>query len=549
MNRYTKNIVEYPITPEVPNVSYAQQLYIHVPLASTFNKGIAQYDSEHFAVTSGVVSINAKTLDRFTNIVHVDSLPDLADANPNLLYCLHKDIITLWICDAEKANWIRVDEAINIVTDKAQILDNSRVYILTKDSAGLIAGVYLYNGGIYTRLLAGKDLEQINKSIANVASDLILKEAKLAKDIADVAKDLSDTEAKLAKDIKDIKDSVDGAVKTAGSASLAAADAVKKAGDAEKTADDAKTIAGEAKTAAETAAADAAAALEKAGNITGGLILKGSISDIEKLPEPSAETLGWLYNVNDAFVTTDEFVEGAGISYKAGENIAIVEPETGVYKYDVFSGIVDLTPLENEINDLKEQVGNLLYKAITITSFTNSVGTAEIGSTVTSANLSWKFSKTPTSVTLDGKAKDITSTGESLTDLSLTSSKTWTLKATDERNHTATATTSISFVNRVYYGVASAPTTYNSEFVKSLQNKPLRGNKVTSFTVTAGEGQFIYYCIPKGFGTAAFNIGGFDGGFRLVATISFTNNSKYTEDYYIYRSDNANLGLTTVSVK
>ena len=547
MNRYTKNIVEYPITPEVPNVSYEQQLYIHVPVASTFNKGIAQYDSEHFSVALGVVSLNARTLDRFTNIVHVDSLPELVDANPNLLYCEHNDTATLWICDANKTSWIRVDDAIDVVTDKAQIIDNSKVYILTKDSEDLTAGVYLYNRGIYTRLLTGKDLAEINKSIANVASNLIEKEASLSRAIADVAKDLSDTETKLAKDINTVSLTASAASSNATNAVTAAGEANTIAGEAKTTATTANTTATNAKSIAEAAKDIADQALAKAGNITGGLTPKGSIESIDELPEASAETLGWLYNIDGAFVTTDEFLEGAGISYKAGENVAIVDCGEGIYKYDVFSGIVDLTPIENEINNLKEQIADLLYKAITITSFTNNVNTVEIGSTVTAVNLTWAFSKKPKTVTLDGTAESVTSSGKSLTGLSLTSAKTWTLYATDERDTVASKTTSISFLNGVYYGVAEEPNSYDSAFVLGL-TKTLRSSKLTSFSANAGEGQFIYYCIPTRFGTASFKVGGFDGGFSLVATISFTNSKGYAENYYIYKSDNASLGSTAVSV-
>jgi hypothetical protein len=49
-------------------------------------------------------------------------------------------------------------------------------------------------------------------------------------------------------------------------------------------------------------------------------------------------------------------------------------------------------------------------------------------------------------------------------------------------------------------------------------------------------------------GTRSFKVGGFDGGFTLYDTISFTNASGYTEEYYVYRSDNAGLGQTSVTV-
>ena len=60
------------------------------------------------------------------------------------------------------------------------------------------------------------------------------------------------------------------------------------------------------------------------------------------LPAPAANVLGNVYNVTDAFTTTDQFVEGAGKSYPAGTNVAVVLVGEE-YKYDVLSGMVDLS--------------------------------------------------------------------------------------------------------------------------------------------------------------------------------------------------------------
>ena len=54
--------------------------------------------------------------------------------------------------------------------------------------------------------------------------------------------------------------------------------------------------------------------------------------------------------------------------------------------------------------------------------------------------------------------------------------------------------------------------------------------------------------VPTRFGVPKFTVGGFEGGFSLVATIDFTNSSNYTEPYNIYKSENSNLGNTTVNV-
>ena len=213
-----------------------------------------------------------------------------------------------------------------------------------------------------------------------------------------------------------------------------------------------------------------------------------------------------------------------------------------VTKKENVKGLLDqLALIESDIADLK-------YVPIAIKSFSNDVGTVEIGSTVKEVKLSWTLNKIPESVTLDGTEQIIGSSGSiTQTWISIKSNKSWSLKVTDERGATASATTQISFLNGVYYGVSAEPGTLDSAFILGLK-KTLRNSKLPSFSVSAGAGQYIYYCIPSRFGTCTFTVGGFTGGFSLIGTIEFTNASGYKENYDVYRSDNASLGSTSVTV-
>ncbi len=67
----------------------------------------------------------------------------------------------------------------------------------------------------------------------------------------------------------------------------------------------------------------------------------GSIAFAD-LPALTAANSGMVYNLTDNFTTTASFVEGAGNTYPAGTNVAIVYT-TGGYKYDVLAGFVDLS--------------------------------------------------------------------------------------------------------------------------------------------------------------------------------------------------------------
>ena len=80
---------------------------------------------------------------------------------------------------------------------------------------------------------------------------------------------------------------------------------------------------------------------------------KGSVA-FANLPALSAANLNCVYNVTDSFTTTSSFVEGAGKSYPAGTQVAIVNTGTAsspVYKYDAFSGMVDLSAYDTHISN------------------------------------------------------------------------------------------------------------------------------------------------------------------------------------------------------
>lgn len=191
------------------------------------------------------------------------------------------------------------------------------------------------------------------------------------------------------------------------------------------------------------------------------------------------------------------------------------------------------------------------YIQISITGFTVNAGTdlLECGETIDEVVLSWSLNKEPTSLTLNDETLDVKTTSKTLSEVKVTSKNnvTWKLVAIDERNMKSSVATSVSVANGIYYGVASEPSEYNSEFILGL-TKVLKNSRVSPITVNAGEGEYIYYALPKRYGECAFTVGSFTGGFSLVDTIAFTNAHGYTEDYYIYKSDDANRGSITIVV-
>lgn len=204
--------------------------------------------------------------------------------------------------------------------------------------------------------------------------------------------------------------------------------------------------------------------------------------------------------------------------------------------------------LKNDVSTLQQQVADLLYVPIDITKFTHNAGTVEMGSVVEELTLTWELNKVPISQTVEGKAVDVSARSETLTGMNMTQSRTFTMTATDEREKTDSATTTVNFLNGIYYGAAAAPEALDGAFLLALEKKTLSSARGRTIDATAADGQHIWYALPARLGTCKFTVGGFEGGFDLAATMDFTNAKGYTESYYIYRSGQTGLGETKVVI-
>lgn len=187
------------------------------------------------------------------------------------------------------------------------------------------------------------------------------------------------------------------------------------------------------------------------------------------------------------------------------------------------------------------------YEPIVINSFTGGKS-VEIGSTVNSVSLGWSLNKDATIQTIDGVAIDTKLRSFIYENLNLKNNKTYTLKVVDEKDASATKTTTISFLNKIYWGVGSKENGFIGEDIKNLSNSALASGKSVTKDFNVNN-QYIYFAYPTRFGVGSFSVGGFGGGFEPAETVSFTNNSGYTENYYVYRSTNLLSGKVTVVLK
>jgi hypothetical protein len=198
------------------------------------------------------------------------------------------------------------------------------------------------------------------------------------------------------------------------------------------------------------------------------------------------------------------------------------------------------------IAQIQADIAELKYVPIDITSISNNVGTKEMGSSVDSVTVSWAVNKEPKSQTVHGESVDVSARSKTIPG-PFSTNQSFAVAVTDEKGKTDTASTSISFLNGVYYGVLADGAEVDSAAILSLTRK-LQGSKGMTFTANAGASQRIVYALPTRYGTPNFNVGGFDGGFEKAKTFDFTNASGYTESYDVWLSSNVGLGSTTVNV-
>lgn len=210
--------------------------------------------------------------------------------------------------------------------------------------------------------------------------------------------------------------------------------------------------------------------------------------------------------------------------------------------------------MRDDVKKCLKAIEDLTYVKIAFSSASINKATNEIGSTVTDVTATWKLNKTPKTLKIQFGSEPQETLGNTVTTKSYTgkSVKTNTnivLTATDDRNATVIRQLAIAFQPKAYWGIADNKPSYSSADILSLSNSALTTSRQRTISVNATVGKHIIYAIPSTFGTPVFNVGGFDGGFTKVGTVSHTNASGYTQNYDVWKSVNAGLGNVSVLIK
>lgn len=186
--------------------------------------------------------------------------------------------------------------------------------------------------------------------------------------------------------------------------------------------------------------------------------------------------------------------------------------------------------------------------SITSFSMTPSTTTYEIGSKVDSLVFNWTTNKDIQTQTLTGctLADETVRTATYATTVS--SNKTFTLSVNDGEN-SASASKTISFLNKIHWGNCVEPVTYDSAFILGLTNGKLTSSNKGDFSFNAGSREYCYFATPTGMKITSAWVNGFQADLQEVITVSHTNASGNTSNYTISRFPNSGLGDFVATVK
>lgn len=176
-------------------------------------------------------------------------------------------------------------------------------------------------------------------------------------------------------------------------------------------------------------------------------------------------------------------------------------------------------------------------------------GTYEVGTIVAAPTLTWKTTKTPTKTVCDGKTLSASATSYTAT-AAITASKTITVTVTESEGGTASASLAWAFAYAVYTGMATVPTAFTQEWVKTtLGGKTLKTSAKGDYTMKGSTDKYWWLVAPSAW-TVSFTTKLGDGGAEKVGTVDgFVNDAGKSVPMTVYRASKIQGGDMTITVK
>jgi hypothetical protein len=200
----------------------------------------------------------------------------------------------------------------------------------------------------------------------------------------------------------------------------------------------------------------------------------------------------------------------------------------------------------NTFATVGDALDSLFYVSPSVTSFTNDVGTIETGGSISVVSLAWAFNKSISSQSINQGIGSLPAAQRSFAvSGAFTSSTTFTLSAQDDHATSCNGNTTVSFMQKRYWGVSSNSSLNDAQII--ALNSEFSSSRSQTRTM-APSAQYLYFAYPASFGAATFTVNGLPNTDWTLIQRSFVNASGYSESYRIYRSNNMLTGNYQIAV-
>ena len=251
----------------------------------------------------------------------------------------------------------------------------------------------------------------------------------------------------------------------------------------------------------------------------------------------------------------------------AGGSIGVLN-NTPKYELDVNGNIAATNEFiynsteRPDLTGVKQALDVLLYTTPAINSLTVAGGnTLEVGQTLSTPTITWVPNKTinsyiltlPNGSTQSGSSTFLTySDPNSYTVTTSTSSRTWSIVGTDWKAATASRSTTVNWLYKIYAGGILSFNPDSTDILTNIDQSSFATSRISLGSKTyvmTNEYWFVAY--PKSFGTTSqLKVNGLN--FTDLASVytitTFTNANGGTTDYYFYRTNNKLTGSYTIEV-
>lgn len=321
------------------NVAFKKGLLANLP--KTYKEGTFYVTTDEQAIYLDVDGSTRIRIGDFQEVANIAALASIQNPNATALYYAAAENV---LCKHNGSSWVKINMDTG-ATSVEVVGSGNAVTAASYDEVSrkltLTMGKTFTTAGDVDAKIAAKVGEigddtvkaYVDKKTEDIASDEAL--TQLGERVTAAEGDIDALGALVGE--TSVADQIDAKIaaldlsntyETKGAANAAKAELI--GGDEDTGTND--TIKGAKKYADTQIAAQVASAYKAAGSV-----------DFASLPALSATEEGKVYNVTDAFSTTENFIEGAGKSYPAGTNVVCIDTGDETFKWDVLAGMVDLS--------------------------------------------------------------------------------------------------------------------------------------------------------------------------------------------------------------